>query len=359
MSGGFLCSVCGEKFPEENSFIKHIKDHVENSGKRKSPKCDEFQYGSDNNSSLGSAGIRNRTDSGCIPLETCNPHEKIRATLKYKITYHSRGKPFKCPDCSYATARKSDFKYHLRTHSGEKLFKCSYCSYAAVRKSQLNIHMTYTHLHSGEKLIKCPDCLCVTANKSNFKVHNMKTRLEEKTFQCSNCPNAAIQKSHLKVHVMSIQSGDKPFNCPDCSYATVGKSQLDVHMKTHSGEKPCKLSFVIVNKYPGREPKLELHHEEEAITVVPDVHKCKICDKKYSYASSLRKHIRISHRARAGRPLHLCGTCGRGYTEKHRLNSHVKTHDGQRERYPCDLCNKDFSQRNNLARHMQRKHRDD
>ena len=88
VSGDVFCSVCGEKFLEEESFIKHIKDHVENSGKRKRPKCDEFQNDSDNDRSLGS-GTRNRSDSGCISLETCNPEKKIRTKLRYNVTNYS------------------------------------------------------------------------------------------------------------------------------------------------------------------------------------------------------------------------------------------------------------------------------
>jgi len=172
-SGGFLCSVCGEKFQEEDSFIKHIKYHVENSGKRKRSKCDEFQNDNDNISSLGS-GIRNRSDSGCIPLENCDPGEKIRATLQYNVTIHSGEKSFKCPDCSYATVRKSNIKEHMKTHSGEKPYKCPDCLYAAVRKS------------------------------------------------------------HLKEHIMNIHSGEKPFKCPNCSYAAVRKSKLLRHQKMHA-----------------------------------------------------------------------------------------------------------------------------
>ena len=127
-----------------------------------------------------------------------------------------------------------------------------------------------------------------------------------------------------------------------------------IHNPNHCAISPV---IVFVNKYSG-EPELELHHEAITLTAVPDGHKCKLCDKKYSYASNLRKHVRKYHRARAGRPPHLCGKCGRGYTEKHRLNSHVKTHDGKR--FPCDLCNEDFAQKCNLARHIKRKHdRDD
>ena len=33
-AGGFLCSVCGEQYAEEASFIEHINDHVNSSDKQ-------------------------------------------------------------------------------------------------------------------------------------------------------------------------------------------------------------------------------------------------------------------------------------------------------------------------------------
>ena len=235
VSGGFLCSDCGVKFLEENSFIKHIKDHVENSGKRKRPKCDEFKNDSDNNNSLG-CGIRNRSDSGCIPLETCNPQEKIRATLKYNVTIHSGEKPFKCSECSFATCYKSNFKAHMETHLGEKPFQCPDCLFATADKLHLKVHMK---AHSGDKPLKCPDCSYATARKSDLKVHTM-THSGEKPFKCPECSYATARKSHLKVH-MTTHWGEKLFKCPECSYATAHKSNLKVHyMKTHSGDKPFK-----------------------------------------------------------------------------------------------------------------------
>ena len=107
-AGGFLCSVCGEKFLEEDSFIKHTNDHVSTSGKRKRPKGDQFQNDSDN-SSQGSE-ISKRLDSSTVSQESPNSQENILASKKL----------FKCPDCLYVAARKRTLQYHLTTHTGEK-----------------------------------------------------------------------------------------------------------------------------------------------------------------------------------------------------------------------------------------------
>ena len=287
VSGGFLCSVCGEKFLEENSFIKHIKDHVENSGKRKRPKCDEFQNDSDNIRSLVS-GIRNRSDSGCIPLETCNPEEKIRANLRYNVKFHSGEKPFKCPDCAYATARKSHLKVHTMTHSGEKPFKCPDCSYATTRKSNLKVH---TMTHSGEKPFKCPDCSYATARKSDLKVHTM-THYGEKPLKCPDCSYGTVNKSNFKVHLFT-HSGDKPFKCSDCSYATVQKSNLKVHMKTHSGDKPFK---------------------------------CPDC----LFATARKSYLKVHMRVHSGEKPFKCPDCSYGTSNKSNFKVHLKTHSGEK-----------------------------
>ena len=107
-AGGFLCSVCGEKFLEEDSFIKHTNDHVSTSGKRKRPKGGQFQNDSDNRSQ--GSEISKRLDSSTVSQESPNSQENILASKKL----------FKCPDCLYVAARKRTLQYHLTTHTGEK-----------------------------------------------------------------------------------------------------------------------------------------------------------------------------------------------------------------------------------------------
>ena len=210
-AGGFLCSVCGEQYAGEASFIKHINDHVNTSGKRKRPIIDKFQSDRGYSSEVAKPG------SSTIFQKNPNSQE-IDNLLK-------------CPDCSYSTVYKSNLRVHMKTHSGEKPFQCPDCSYATAEKSTLRRHLK---THSGEKPFNCSDCSYATARKSNLRVH-MTTHSGEKPYKCSDCSYEAARKCHLRVH-MKTHSGEKPFQCPDCSYATAEKSTLRRHLKTHCGE---------------------------------------------------------------------------------------------------------------------------
>ena len=240
-AGGFLCSVCGEKYVEEASFIKHINDHVNSSGKQKRPIIDEFQsdrgYSSEvakpRSSTIFQKNPNSQESDNLLKCPDCSYSTVYKSNLRVHMMTHSGEKPYKCSDCSYATARKSNLRVHMTTHSGEKPYKCSDCSYEAARKCHLRVHMK---THSGEKPFQCPDCSYATAEKSTLRRH-LKTHSGEKPFKCSDCSYATARKSNLRVH-MTTHSGEKPYKCSDCSYEAARKCHLRVHMKTHSGEKP-------------------------------------------------------------------------------------------------------------------------
>ena len=298
-AGGFHCSDCGETFLEEDSFIKHINDHVSTSGKRKRQKGDQLQNDS-YNSSQGSE-INKRLDSSTVSQESLNSQENILASKKH----------FKCPDCLYVTARKSTLRDHLTTHTGVKLHKCPDCSYAAAQKSQLKVHLM---THSGEKPFKCPDCSYAAAHKSNLSVH-MKTHSGEKPFKCSDCLFATARKSNLRVHIMNIHSGEKPFQCSDCFYKAAQKSNLIIHMKTHSGEKPFK---------------------------------CPDCSYATVLKSNLRGHIINIH---SGEKPFKCPDCSYAAAQKSDLKRHMSTHSGEKL-FKCPDCLYAAGQKSHLLRHQ-------
>ena len=268
-AGGFLCSVCGEQYAEEASFIKHIYDHINTYGKRKRPIIDEFQ--SDNGYSSEVA-----KPVSCTIFQK-NPNSQESDNL------------LKCPDCLYSTIYKSNLRVHMMTHSGEKPHKCSECSYATIDKSHLRVHM---RTHSGEKPYKCSDCSYAAAQKSDLKVHIMMNHSGEKPHKCSECSYATANKSHLRVHMMT-HSGEKPYKCSDCSYAAARKSDLKVHMMTHSGEKP---------------------------------HKCSDC----SYAAVHKSHLRVHMMTHSGEKPYKCSDCSYAAARKSDLKVHLKTHSGEK-----------------------------
>ena len=200
-SGRFSCSVCGEHFMKENSFLDHILSHFScKSSKRKK--------------------TTNLSDE---------LHTKSNGT---SVTISGTEKPHKCTECSYAAACKSHLKEHLMTHSGEKPFKCSKCSYSTAQKRRLKRHFM---THTGEKPFKCAVCPYSVAYKSNLK-HHMKTHTGEKPYKCSECSYSAAMKVNLDRHLMT-HTGEKPFKCTECPFSATCKSRVSNHyINMHAGQ---------------------------------------------------------------------------------------------------------------------------
>ena len=69
-------------------------------------------------------------------------------------------------------------------------------------------------------------------------------------------------------------------------------------------------------------------------------HKCNICEKDFTEAGSLRKHILVVHE---GKRNFKCDICGKAYGEARHLKNHkLNVHDGAK--FKCDQCDKSFFQ---------------
>ena len=76
-------------------------------------------------------------------------------------------------------------------------------------------------------------------------------------------------------------------------------------------------------------------------------HKCDLCDKSYTQASSLKTH-RILH---SDKKPWSCW-CGKSYAEKSTLATHQNVkHNNSGQRYPCTICGKEFGSNGNRKNH--------
>lgn len=78
---------------------------------------------------------------------------------------------------------------------------------------------------------------------------------------------------------------------------------------------------------------------------------CDLCDKSFNHASNLSKHKRTMHREILS---HVCKECGKRFAFVQDLNNHLINHTGEK-RY-CDLCDKSFSYSSSLKKHKRSIH---
>ena len=76
-------------------------------------------------------------------------------------------------------------------------------------------------------------------------------------------------------------------------------------------------------------------------------HQCYICCKRFSDASTLKKHL-LAH---SGKKSHQCNICGKTFTLSGHLKQHLLKHSGEKP-HQCPICSKCFTRSSNLTRHQ-------
>lgn len=134
------------------------------------------------------------------------------------------------------------------------------------------------------------------------------------SFKCSFCPESFDLKCDLDTHLISHPTCEDDALCTICNKSFSNARVLKRHVKIHLKNKPFK---------------------------------CEVCKNTYSESGSLTRHLR-KHR---GEKRHLCMVCGKGFYEANVLVVHMRTHTGEKP-IECDICSKRFSDPNGLRSHL-------
>lgn len=83
---------------------------------------------------------------------------------------------------------------------------------------------------------------------------------------------------------------------------------------------------------------------------VVEIYECKVCNRKFSQVGNFHNHMK-THNVQEDRVC-VCGICKMEFGDSYELQRHMRTtHTGDMP-YKCEQCDREFSQYNNLRRHL-------
>ena len=249
----------------------------------------------------------------------------------------------------------SDFDVKLEPYEIYDQVSCDSCGKVFNNKKNLSDHIFNTHT--------LKDSTCDICGKS-FKSRKalLSHRDVHKTFECESCGKCFKSSTYYK-HRKSCQV----YKCELCDFETTSKKDFCKHKKVHeSNLKHCLFCTYTTQDSSNLKKHILNVHSDSKFS-------CNLCDKKFSRESSLSNHKEKSHSSKL-----KCDYCEKEYVckknlDKHILKDHTKNkiessngsfmllHQTERiiqKRYHfCQQCDYKSRWKRDVARHVERKHR--
>jgi KRAB domain-containing zinc finger protein len=135
-------------------------------------------------------------------------------------------------------------------------------------------------------------------------------------FQCKICQKYFCNKKELNRHV-ELHFQPSSFECKKCEKILKLKGNFDVHKCAKKSER----------------------------------HQCSFCEKNYSFAISLSKHIKNCHAQKLRINWFYCDFCDEIFIQKHKLKFHLESFQCKKI-FTCDHCGKEFHDKRKIWSHI-------
>ncbi|XP_050305668.1 uncharacterized protein LOC126742869 isoform X2 [Anthonomus grandis grandis] len=281
-------------------------------------------------------------DQGNFRCNTCNRNFLKITHLKMHQLSHKKENTYTCEECGTGFSKKQGFEAHKLAHTGDPKYmkyQCLICpsrfhNYDAFKKHRFkHEHGVSQSAFYAQKKWKCLDCGQIFQKQEDLTRHTC-------SFACAKC-HEIFPKKEFQKHTCTVKN--KCLACKDCGKAFRLPSSFKMHSYICQSAKTSN---------PSQGEKCHICNEEligaDAIQKHKQMHilkrryGCTECEKKFTEASSLSEHIRMTHQ---NKEIYRCKLCDQKFTTKWKCDVHKRIHKG-----------KHFAESRNLLRQLEKMH---
>ncbi|XP_018421909.1 PREDICTED: zinc finger protein 687 [Nanorana parkeri] len=318
-NGSTVCSLCPMMMPNRCSFEAHQRMHKQTSP-NVCPEC-----------------------GGNFRIENFQTH------LKETCLHFARRIGYRCQSCALVFGGINSIKSHIQTAHCEVFHKCPICPMAFKSAPSAHAHIFTQHPgfsnQQAKMIYKCAMCDTVFTHKPLLCSHLDHAHFDQQlgnqrvsVFKCPECPLLFAQKrtmlEHLKTTHNSVVKEDPP-QTPEPVTPKPEPMEVPVSRPPHPEPEAV----------PDPEPEIEDSSSSESPSS-PEV-------KKKTKTKDLRKPDGPRQRSNCW----TCGICHSWFPERDEYVVHMKREHGKSvKKFPCRLCDRSFCSAPSLRRHVRVNH---